>query len=100
VTDPIKIAIFGTGGVGGYFGGRLAQAGADVRLLARGAHLESLQQKGLRVGSVRGDFDVRLPATEDPAEIGLCDYVMFCVSRSIRMRPVLVLLRCSEAARP
>lgn len=79
MTDPIKIAVYGTGGVGGYFGGRLAHAGADVWLLARGPHLESLRQKGLRVTSVRGDFNVRLPATENPADVGPCDYVLFCV---------------------
>ncbi len=75
----MKIAVFGTGGVGGYFGGRLARAGAEVHLIARGAHLESLRDKGLRVRSVRGDFDLSLPATDDPAEIGPCDYVFFTV---------------------
>jgi 2-dehydropantoate 2-reductase len=75
----LKIAVFGTGGVGGYFGGRLARAGAEVHLIARGAHLESLRDKGLRVRSVRGDFDLSLPATDDPAEIGPCDYVFFTV---------------------
>jgi 2-dehydropantoate 2-reductase len=79
VSDLVKIAVFGTGGVGGYFGGKLAQAGVDVRLVARGPHLESIRQNGLRVRSVRGDFDVRVPATDDPAEIEPCDYVLFCV---------------------
>lgn len=75
----MKIAIFGTGGVGGYFGGRLAQAGADVHLVARGDHLGALQREGLRVESVRGDFHVDVPATDDPAEIGPCEYVLFTV---------------------
>lgn len=74
-----KIAVFGAGGVGGYFGGRLAKAGSDVHLLARGAHLEAVRRNGLRVRSVRGDFDIRLPATDHPGEIGPCDYVLFCV---------------------
>lgn len=75
----MKIAIYGAGGVGGYFGGRLAQAGADVHLIARGDHLETLQQDGLLVESVAGDFTIDLPATEDPADVGPCDYVLFTV---------------------
>ena len=75
----MKIAVFGAGGVGGYYGGRLAQAGHDVHLIARGAHLAALRAGGLRVRSVRGDFEVRVPATDDPAEIGPCDIVLFCV---------------------
>ncbi|WP_306059218.1 2-dehydropantoate 2-reductase [Natronococcus wangiae] len=75
----MKIAIYGAGGVGGYFGGRLAQAGADVRLVARGDHLDALRREGLRVKSVYGDFEVELPATDDPASIGPCDYVLFTV---------------------
>jgi 2-dehydropantoate 2-reductase len=75
----VRVAVYGAGGVGGYFGGRLARAGADVRLIARGAHLAALREHGLRVRSVHGDFAVRLPATDDPAEIGPCDYVLFCV---------------------
>ncbi|HEV3408544.1 MAG TPA: 2-dehydropantoate 2-reductase [Gaiellaceae bacterium] len=75
----MKIAVFGAGGVGGYFGGRLARAGADVHLIARGAHLRALREHGLRVRSVRGDFEVSPPATDDPADIGACDVVFFCV---------------------
>lgn len=75
----MRIAVYGAGGVGGYFGGRLAEAGTDVHLIARGAHLAALREHGLRVRSVKGDFSVRLPATDDPAEVGPCDYVLFCV---------------------
>ena len=50
----MRIAVYGAGGVGGYFGGRLAQAGADVHLIARGAHLRALREHGLRVKSVQG----------------------------------------------
>jgi 2-dehydropantoate 2-reductase len=75
----MRIAVYGAGGVGGYFGGRLAQAGADVRLIARGAHLRALRGHGLRVRSIKGDFAVAVPATDDPADIGPCDYVLFCV---------------------
>ncbi len=77
--DPVTIAVYGAGGVGGYFGGRLARAGADVRLVARGDHLAALRGEGLRVRSVAGDFAVDLPATDDPADVGPCDYVLFTV---------------------
>lgn len=91
----MKIAVFGTGGVGGYFGGRLAQAGAQVHLIARGEHLESLRKGGLRVHSVRGDFEVSLPATDDPEDIGPCDFVLFTVksfhtrSAAARLEPLI-----------
>ena len=75
----MKVAVFGTGGVGGYFGGRLALAGAEVHLIARGAHLEALQTSGLRVRSTKGDFQVELPATDDTSQVGPCDYVLFSV---------------------
>jgi 2-dehydropantoate 2-reductase len=75
----VRIAIFGAGGIGGYFGGRLALAAADVHLVARGAHLRALQERGLRVHSIRGDVAPSVHATEDPAEIGACDCVLFCV---------------------
>ena len=65
-----RIAVYGAGGVGGYFGARLAQAGAEVHFLARGAHLQALREHGLRVRSVKGDFQVRVQATDDPADIG------------------------------
>jgi 2-dehydropantoate 2-reductase len=74
-----SIAVYGAGGVGAYFGGRLALAGADVSLIARGDHLDALRGSGLRVESVRGDFEVDLPATDDPTDIGPVDYVLVCV---------------------
>jgi 2-dehydropantoate 2-reductase len=75
----MRIAVVGAGGVGGYFGGRLALAGEDVHLLARGPHLAAIREEGLRVRSVAGDFEVAVPATDDPAEVGPCDDVLFCV---------------------
>jgi len=75
----MKVAVYGAGGVGAYFGGRLAEAGVEVHLVARGDHLRALQRDGLRVESVHGDFALDLPATDDPGEIGPCDYVLFCV---------------------
>jgi 2-dehydropantoate 2-reductase len=75
----MRIAVYGAGGVGGYFGGRLAQAGTEVHFIDRGAHLRALRNHGLRVQSVKGDFAVQVPATDDPAQVGPCDYVLFCV---------------------
>jgi ketopantoate reductase len=75
----MRIAVYGAGGVGGYFGGRLAQAGAEVHLITRGAHLQALREHGLRVRSVKGDFGVQALATDDRADIGPCDFVLFCV---------------------
>jgi 2-dehydropantoate 2-reductase len=73
----MRIAVFGTGGVGGYFGGRLAQAGEDVTFIARGEHLRAIQTKGLKVDSLDGDFLVHpAKATDSVAEIGLVDLVI------------------------
>lgn len=54
----MHIAVFGTGGAGGYFGGWLAQAGEDVTFIARGEHLRALHEHGLQVESVKGDFGI------------------------------------------
>ncbi len=76
----MKIAVFGTGAVGGYFGGRLAQAGNDVTFIARGAHLKSIQSDGLRVKSINGDFTIHpAQATDQPETIGEVDLVLCCV---------------------
>ena len=74
-----RIAVYGAGGVGGYFGARLARAGAEVHFIARGAHLHALREHGLRVRSVKGDFQVPAQVTDDPADIGPCQFVLFCV---------------------
>jgi 2-dehydropantoate 2-reductase len=52
----MRIAIFGSGGVGGYFGGRLALSGEDVTFIARGEHLRAIRTTGLKVDSTNGDF--------------------------------------------
>ncbi len=76
----MRIAIFGAGGIGGYLGGRLSQAGEDVVLIARGEHLQAIKDHGLRVDSVKGDF-VATPtlATENPTEAGPVDAVILGV---------------------
>jgi len=76
----MKIAIFGTGGVGGYFGGRLAQAGHDVTFIARGRHLAAIQTEGLHIESIRGDFTINpAQATDQPETVGKVDAVLCCV---------------------
>ena len=75
----MKIAVMGSGGIGGYFGGLLAHAGKDVTFIARGSHLDAIQKNGLQVKSVAGDFHVRAKATHDPATVGPVDLVLFCV---------------------
>jgi 2-dehydropantoate 2-reductase len=76
----MRIAVFGTGAVGGYFGGRLAEAGEDVVFLARGAHLAAIRANGLRVTSVAGDFVIRpAHATDDPATVGPVDGILLGV---------------------
>jgi 2-dehydropantoate 2-reductase len=75
----MKIGIMGTGGVGGYFGGLLARAGADVHFVARGKHLQAIQEEGLQVASNQGSFRVLVHATSEPFEIGPVDLLLFCV---------------------
>ena len=75
----MHVAVFGAGGIGGYLGARLADAGHEVDLLARGAHLDALQTDGLTVESVAGDTAVNLSATDDPTDIGPVDAVLVCV---------------------
>jgi 2-dehydropantoate 2-reductase len=76
----MKILIMGTGGVGGYYGGLLAQQGNEVTFIARGAHLYALRHEGLKVKSVHGDFHVfPANATDDPANVGPVDLILFCV---------------------
>ena len=76
----MKIGIMGAGGIGGYIGGRLAQAGCDVVFIARGDHLTAMQQSGLRVESPEGDFEINpIQATDNPQSIGEVDLILFSV---------------------
>lgn len=75
----MRIAIFGAGGVGGYFGGLLARAGLEVVFLARGRHLAGIRAHGLRVESVVGNFEVKVRAEERAEEAGTVDLVLSCV---------------------
>ncbi|HYC92101.1 MAG TPA: 2-dehydropantoate 2-reductase [Thermoanaerobaculia bacterium] len=76
----MRIAVVGAGGVGGYFGGRLAQAGIDTTFIARGATLAALRERGLRVESTHGDFALqRVQATNDPSSVGPVDAILLAV---------------------
>lgn len=76
----MRIAVYGTGGVGGYFGGLLAQAGHEVTFIARGAHLAAIRANGLQVYSVNGDFRVSpAQATDDLRTVGAVDVVIVAV---------------------
>ena len=76
----MKIAIMGTGGVGGYFGGLLAKAGNDVTFIARGEHLKSIQAHGLRIMSSNdGNFTVHSKAIDSCTGYALQDLILFTV---------------------
>jgi 2-dehydropantoate 2-reductase len=77
----MRIAMMGSGGVGGFFGGRLAHAGFDVTFIARGDHLEAMRTRGLTLAST-GHGDIHVPsvqATDDPASVGPVDLVVLSV---------------------
>ena len=76
----MRIAMMGSGGIGGYFGARLAAAGEDVAFIARGTHLDELRQNGLRLQSPLGDLHLRnVRATERPADVAAVEIVIFAV---------------------
>ena len=72
----MKICIYGAGAIGGLMGARLAKAGAEVSLIARGPHLAAMREKGLTLRSAEESFTVPVQATSDPAELGPQDYVV------------------------
>ena len=76
----LRITVVGTGGVGGYFGARLAQAGCDVGFVARGEHLAAMRKQGLRVESQLGEIHLpNVRVSDDPVALGPADYVLICV---------------------
>lgn len=92
----MRIAVIGSGGVGGFVGGRLAKVGHEVAFLARGEHLRALRERGLRVKSTDGDFDVpSVVATDQPAELGPTELFLFTVktydteAAAASLKPVL-----------
>jgi 2-dehydropantoate 2-reductase len=91
----MKIAAMGAGGVGGYFGARLQQAGHEVTFFARGRHLQALQKDGLTIESAHGNAKLTVRVLEDPRDAGAVDVVLFAVklwdteSAAERLRPVV-----------
>jgi 2-dehydropantoate 2-reductase len=75
----MRLVVLGAGGIGAYYGAGFARGGADVHLVARGAHLEALTRDGLTVVTEEGTERFQLPATDDPGSIGPVDVVLFCV---------------------
>ncbi|MFH2219156.1 MAG: 2-dehydropantoate 2-reductase N-terminal domain-containing protein, partial [Pseudomonadota bacterium] len=92
----MKIAVFGTGAVGGYFGGRLAQSGEEVIFIARGKHLQAMKDNGLKIDSINGDFIVQpVQAADNPEEVGIVDMVLVGVKAwqvsdaAVAMKPMV-----------
>src|SRR5205085_11692855 len=77
--NVMRIGIMGSGGLGGYFGARLAQGGADVHFIARGRHLEAMRKDGLRIEGPEPMHVRQVQATDKPAEAGVMDVVMLGV---------------------
>jgi 2-dehydropantoate 2-reductase len=75
----MKIVMMGSGGVGGYYGARLQQAGHEVAFVARGAHAEAMRKNGLRIRSELGDAQLSVRVLEDPAQAGATDLVVIAV---------------------
>jgi 2-dehydropantoate 2-reductase len=76
----MKIAVIGTGGVGGYFGARLAKSGEDVTFIARGEHLAAMRKDGLKILSANGDVTINpVKASDAPASVGVVDWVFVAV---------------------
>ncbi len=79
-SQPMRVAVIGTGGIGGLYGGLLARAGHDVSFLARGPHLRAIQERGLEVRSAQlGTFTVHGRASEDPRDLDTADLALFAV---------------------
>ncbi len=97
MSDKMRIAVMGTGAIGGYVGARLATTGAEVVFIARGAHLAAIREAGLKVTSPLGDLHINpATATDDPAEVGPVDMVLlgvklYDVEAAVRaLQPMLV----------
>ena len=91
----MRIVALGAGGVGGYFGARLQQAGHELAFIARGRHLEALQKEGLSVKSPLGDLRLKVKAVASPSDAGPVDVVLFAVklwdteSAAEQLRPIV-----------
>ena len=94
----MRIAMIGAGGIGGYVGARLAEAGGDVSFIARGAHFQAMRQGGLRIQSDVGNvFLPNLSASDAPADIGPVDLVIFAVKPHDSEKAAAALVACGDA---
>ena len=75
----MRIAVMGAGSIGGYFGGKLSQGGNEVTLIARGAHLDAIRSRGLKIITDDSEFIVECKATDDPGQVGPVDLVLLTV---------------------
>src|SRR4029453_1098158 len=75
----MRVAVLGAGGIGGYYGALLARAGHNVAFIARGAHLEALQRRGLTLRTAEGESTIPVRASTDAASVGTVDLVLFSV---------------------
>ena len=91
-SPTLRVAVMGAGAVGGYLGGLLARAGNRVSLIARGEHLEAIRARGLQIRSAGGDYVVPVEATDQPADVGPVDLVLFTV-KSYHNQEAIPLLR-------
>ncbi len=96
----MRFAVVGAGAIGAFVGALLARSGEDVTLIARGAHLRAMQERGLRVNGALGEFEVRVVATDDPATVGPVDIVLLTLKAHslTEMAPRLAPLLGSETA--
>jgi len=91
----MKIVMMGSGGVGGYYGARLQQAGHEVAFVARGTHAEAMRKNGLRIRSELGDAQLSVRVLEDPAQAGPADLAVIAVklwdteSAAAQLRPIV-----------
>jgi len=91
----MNIVVFGAGGVGGYFGGKLAQAGNDVTFIARGKHLQAIKSNGLLIKSIQGDFKIHPKVTDDVTNINNRDLVILGVKSwqvedvAVQLKPII-----------
>src|SRR5216117_1377983 len=75
----MRVAVLGSGGIGGYYGALLKRSGHDVAFIARGAHLEAMQRRGLTVRTPEGESTIAVTAAADTRIVGPVDLLLFCV---------------------
>src|SRR5262245_30050518 len=93
----MKVAVIGAGGVGGYFGARIASAGHEVSLFAGGSHLDAIRARGLEIREAGQSWFARVSATDDPATLGASDFALLAVKSYSLPEVASVCRRLAEA---